>query len=223
MNGRQPHSHANLGRHGTVPRIVLASASPRRRELLLQIGVHADVVPADIDENAIRHDNPRTLALELARAKARETARRLGVEIAAETANRHDDEPGGSETARPILAADTVVSVNGEILEKPVDREDAKRMLELISGRRHRVITGVAVIVPDGTTISHAAESEVTFSSLSGAEIEQYLQTDEWVGVAGAYRIQGHAARYVTHLSGSYSNVVGLPLHLVYSILTQYA
>ncbi|MFW5684095.1 MAG: Maf family protein, partial [Spirochaetota bacterium] len=133
----------------------------------------------------------------------------------------------------PLLAADTVVAASGTILEKPASREHAREMLEMLSGRTHQVVTGVAFVAgaidASGSWLSVAAadaavarfcESHVTFASLSVAEIEAYLDSDEWRGVAGGYRIQGLAARHITALSGSYSNVVGLPLNLVYSILT---
>lgn len=185
------------------PRIVLASASPRREELLRQIGIAPIVRPANIDESLIRHDDPARLAVDLAIAKARaiNTAPNAGL---------------------PILAADTVVVVGAEILEKPRDVDDARRMLALLSGRMHRVITGIAVIRdPDAReVVSRFAESRVVFADLSQEEGDEYLASGEWRDVAGGYRIQGLAARYITELSGSYSNVVGLPLHLVYSILT---
>lgn len=208
---------------GAVPsRIVLASASPRRRELLAQIGIEADVVPAHIDEEAIRHEAPVTLAVELARAKATTVLERL------------TPEDRRAFAGRPLLAADTVVAVAGEILEKPRDRNDARRMLELLSGRAHQVITGVAVAWLDHGVASGPAnqiglpaidarscETHVTFATLCTAEIDDYLDSDEWHDVAGGYRVQGLAAKFVIHLSGSYSNVVGLPLHLVYAILTE--
>jgi septum formation protein len=130
-----------------------------------------------------------------------------------------------------LLAADTVVTVAGEILEKPADRSEARRMLELLSGRTHQVVTGVAVAWLDGDAgtvasapadrigmpaiLARSCETHVTFATLLRPEMDHYLDSD-----AGGYRVQGLAARYVTHLSGSYSNVVGLPLHLVYAILT---
>ena len=198
-------------------------------------------MPAHIDEEAIRHDHPVTLAVELARAKATAVLERLA------------DGESGAARAPALLAADTVVAVAGEILEKPTDRDHARRMLALLSGRTHQVVTGVAVAWlgdPDaarptgervsGTVGGHAGptgsaqeeligmpsilarscETHVSFAALSEAEIDSYLDSDEWHDVAGGYRVQGLAARYVTHLSGSYSNVVGLPLHLVYAILT---
>ncbi len=181
-------------------RLVLASASPRRSELLRQIGIEAEIVPAHIDESGIRHDDPVRLALALARAKA---------------------EAVGARRESIVLAADTVVEVDGHILEKPADRPEAERMLGLLSGREHRVITGVAVIRETGELVDGYAETRVTFAAMTEAERAACLDSDEWVGVAGAYRIQGTAARHITNLCGSYSNVVGLPLHLVYSILTR--
>ncbi|MFW5743284.1 MAG: Maf family protein [Spirochaetota bacterium] len=230
-------------------RIILASASPRRRELLVQIGIEADVIPASIDEESIRHDDPATLAVELARAKAQAVLERFAPPRRAPPASRAggaaDDDigPRGRDLAgRPLLAADTLVVAAGEILEKPVDRADARRMVGLLSGRTHQVVTGVAVawLPPAGAAVEHAGsvasppedrigtppilarscETDVTFATLSEREIEEYLDSGEWRGVAGGYRVQGLAARYVTHLSGSYSNVVGLPLHLLYAILT---
>lgn len=208
-------------------RIVLASASPRRRELLAQIGIEADVMPAHIDEEAIRHDHPETLAVELARAKARAVLERLA---AGERPAARGARPAHARI--PLLAADTVVAVAGEILEKPVDRSEARRMLELLSGRTHQVVTGVAVAWIDAAAgspadrngepaiVTSSCRTDVTFATLPRREIDHYLDSDEWHDVAGGYRVQGLAARYVTHLSGSYSNVVGLPLHLVYAILT---
>ncbi len=226
---------------GPLPRrIILASASPRRRELLAQIGIEADVIPAQIDEEAIRHDDPVTLAVELARAKARAVLERLSGEPGAFAASGRAN--ARQPTAPALLAADTVVAAAGEILEKPADRADARRMLELLSGRTHRVVTGVAVAwlppavaavaragssasppedrIDTPPVLARSCETDVTFATLSEREIDDYLDSDEWCDVAGGYRVQGLAARYVTDLSGSYSNVVGLPLHLLYAILT---
>ncbi len=190
--------------------IILASASPRRKELLEQIGIATRIVPSAIDETRIRHDDPIRLATSLARAKA--------LDVSSSLDQRTAQEVGSSPL--PILGADTVVVAAGAILEKPAGRDDAARMLKLLSGCTHRVVTGIAVIWGTGSIRTAHAESQVTFAELSELEIDACLNSREWVGVAGAYRIQGIAARHVTHLSGSYSNVVGLPLHLVYSILT---
>ena len=222
-------------------RIVLGSASPRRRELLMQIGIEPIVVPAHIDESAIRHHDPVRLPIELAQAKALAVAQRLGraqarrrtlpggtAGLATGGSGEHGvgpDPTGDPELAHlPILAADTVVATLGEILEKPTDLDDAARMLRMLSGRTHQVVTGLAVIGSrddSGGVTTRYAESHVTFAELSEDQIIDYLDSNEWQGVAGAYRIQGVAARFITHLSGSYSNVVGLPLHLVSSILTR--
>lgn len=203
--------------------IVLASASPRRRELLEQIGIKSIVVPAHIDELAIRDDDPARLAVELARAKAIAVARRLAGSSDGPGAV---EVPDGFARSVPLLAADTVVAVPGEILEKPDDEAEARRMLGLLAGRTHQVITGLAMLrgLPDGgepgEVVTTWCVSDVTFASLDTADIDAYVTSGEWRGVAGGYRIQGLAAALVTHLAGSYSNVVGLPLHLVSSILT---
>ena len=217
---------------GLPSRVLLASASPRRRELLMQIAVTPVVVPAHIDEGAIRHHDPIRLSVDLARAKASAVIEKLGVE----------PEPYAEPVSMPLLAADTVVAVAGEILEKPADRDDARRMIELLSGHTHQVVTGIAVVdgvaeraagdssvaepfgwrpIPHAHLATRYSESHVTFAELTSEEVGEYTETDDWQDVAGAYRIQGLAARYITRLSGSYSNVVGLPLHLVYSILTR--
>lgn len=198
------------------PRVLLASQSPRRRELLAQIGIDALVEPADIDESAIRDPDPERLARVLAEEKARTVAKRIG------------PAPPDHLAGLPVIAADTVVALDHHILEKPQDESDARRMMEILSGRTHEVITGIAVIMPEPggaaspgrRPVVHASVSRVTLSLFSNRELDEYLESEEWRGVAGAYRIQGIAARYVEHLEGSYSNVVGLPLHLVYAILT---
>jgi septum formation protein len=177
----------------TDERLVLASASPRRLALLRQIAVEPDVVdPADIDEQALREELPPQHALRLAEAKARTVAAR---------------HPGAF-----ILAADTVVACGRRILPKALDEATARRCLTLLSGRRHRVHGGIAVMTPAGRLLSRHIVSHVAFKRLSAAEIADYLAAGEWHGKAGGYAIQGLAARYVRQLGGSYSNVVGLPL-----------
>jgi septum formation protein len=176
---------------------VLASASPRRRELLLQIGLRPDaIVAADIDETPLKNEAPPALAQRLAGAK-----------LAAVRAGAPDNHFGGY-----ILAADTVVGVGRRILPKPEDRAAARRCLELLSGRRHHVFTAVAAVAPDGTQRARLVDSVVTFKRLGTDEITWYLDSDEWRGKAGGYGIQGRAGRFVRFLRGSYSNVVGLPL-----------
>lgn len=169
--------------------LILASASPRRRELLAQIGIIPDLVrDPGIDETPLPGELPRVLARRLARAKA----------VA---------EPGAF-----VLAADTVVGVGRRILGKPGDAGEARRFLTLLSGRRHRVVTSVVVVAPDGRRGERQSESIVTFARLTSQAVEYYVATGEWQGRAGGYAVQGHAAAFVRHLQGSYSGVVGLPL-----------
>lgn len=190
--------------------LLLASASQRRKELLEQIGYRVSVAAAEFDEQSIRSEDPTELVQRLSAAKLQVVLQRLAA---------IDDE----RVTLPAIGADTVVLCRGSILEKPENEHEARSMLELLSGTTHQVITGVAVQLPDRTpnrpTVAYA-ETHVTFAPLSDAEIEWYLTTQEWDGVAGGYRIQDSAARFITGIIGSYSNVVGLPLHLVYSILS---
>jgi len=174
--------------------LVLASASPRRLELLRQIGIVPDVVdPAEIDETPLPRELPAAHAMRLACAKA-DAVR-----------PRHPD--------AFILAADTVVACGRRILGKPEDEAAARRFLELLSGRRHRVYGGVAVIAPDGRVATRRVVSQVAIKRLGGPELAAYLTTGEWRGKAGGYAIQGLAATLVSWMQGSYSNVVGLPLY----------
>jgi septum formation protein len=181
--------------------LVLASASPRRLELLRQIAIEPDVVdPAEIDETPLPRELPAALVLRLARAKA-EAVR-----------PRH---PGAF-----ILAADTVVACGRRILGKPDDEAGARRFLALLSGRRHRVFGGVAVIAPDGRVATRRVVSQVAFKRLADAELVDYLATGEWRDRAGGYAIQGRAATLVSWMQGSYSNVVGLPLYETAQLLS---
>jgi septum formation protein len=176
-----------------IQRLVLASASARRRELLAQIGLPPDEIdPADLDETPRAGELPPRLALRLAKAKAETVA------------PRH---PGAF-----VLAADTVVACGRRVLPKPMDRETAADCLALLSGRRHRVHGGVALIAPNGRRLERMVTSIVTMKRLTGQEIADLVATGEGIGKAGGYAIQGLAARYIRSLSGSYSNVVGLPL-----------
>lgn len=190
----------------TAPQLILASSSPRRRELLNQIGIDHEVIPPDLDEEAFTEDDPVELVQTLAAAKA---------EVVRTTSQGASD--------RWILAADTVVEVAGHILGKPSDRAHAAAMIRELSGRTHSVVTGIAIWPPGATKPTvKVAETSVSFANLTAEEVEHYLETNDWEGAAGAYRIQGRAGLYVEWLSGSYSNVVGLPIHLVYSILTEH-
>jgi nucleoside triphosphate pyrophosphatase len=185
---------------GVRPALVLASASPRRLSLLAQVGIAPDIVdPAGIDETPLPRELPRQHALRLAEAKARAVAARHGGAF--------------------ILGADTVVACGRRILPQARDLETARRCLMLLSGRRHRVFGGIAVIAPDGSMAMRCVESVVTFRRLQSAELDDYLATRDWDGKAGGYAIQGLAARFVRSLSGSYSNVVGLPLFEVVALL----
>jgi septum formation protein len=177
----------------TAP-LVLASASPRRLELLRQVGIEPDQVdPADIDEKPAKGELPAGHVVRLAEAKARAVA------------TRH---PGAF-----ILAADTVVACGRRILPKAEDVATARICLSLLSGRRHRVYGGVALISPSGEIAIRRVMSQVAFKRLSDAEIADYLGSREWLGKAGGYAIQGRAAALVSGISGSYSNIVGLPLY----------
>ena len=175
------------------PSLVLASASPRRLELLRQIGIEPDVVaPAELDERPGAGERPADYARRLAEAKAGQVAR------------QHQ----GSF----VLAADTVVAVGRRILPKPADGTAARRSLALLSGRRHRVLGAVGLIAPDGRRASRLVTTTVRFKRLERREIEAYLESGEWRDKAGGYAIQGRAAAFAPAVNGSYSNVVGLQL-----------
>ena len=178
--------------------LVLASASPRRATLLAQIGiVPVAVVPPDIDETPKPGESARGLALRLARAKLASVA------------------PEG----RFVLAADTVVAAGRQVLPKTEDADVARRMLARLSGRRHRVLTAVVLTAPDGRQAERLCETVVAFVRLSRDQMAAYLASGEWRGKAGGYAIQGRAAAFVRWISGSYSNVVGLPLFEVTQLL----
>jgi septum formation protein len=177
----------------TAPPLVLASASPRRLELLRQVGLAPDRIDAaDIDETPRLGELPPAYAVRLAEEKARAVTQR---------------HPGAY-----VLAADTVVACGRRILPKTEDEASARYCLELLSGRRHRIHGGIAVVSPDGELISRRVDSQVAFKRLSEAEIAAYLRSGEWQGKAGGYAIQGRAAALIHWVCGSYSNVVGLPL-----------
>ena len=177
------------------PRIVLASASPRRRELLDQLGIAHEVLPADVDEAPLSGETPAALASRLARAKAVEGRRRDG-------------------GARAVLGADTVVTADGKLFGKPVDRDDAVRMLTLLGGREHQVLTAIALAPPgQGAVLEALSKSTVRMRAISAAEAGAYWDAGEPAGKAGAYAIQGLGAVFIEHISGSYSGVMGLPLY----------
>ncbi len=181
------------------PRLVLASASPRRLALLAQIGVKPDeILPSEIDEAPRRGEAPRALAERLAMEKA---------SVAAATALKRAD-----LAPSLMLAADTVVCVGGRILPKCETPDQAEACLDLLSGRGHRVFSGLALIAPGGGSRRRLVGTRLRFKRLSRAEIQAYLASGEWQGKAGGYAIQGLAGAFVERLVGSYSNVVGLPL-----------
>lgn len=183
------------------PSLVLASASPRRLQLLAQVGIVPElVVPADVDETPLRGELPRQYAHRLAMAKGRLIADRL--------------------PDRVVLAADTVVARGRRILPKPAHVAQARRCLELLSGARHRIFGGVALIVPSRPPMLRVVVTVVSFKRLAEEEVERYLESEEWRDKAGGYAIQGRAAAFVRSINGSYSNIVGLPLFETCALLS---
>ena len=196
-------------------RLILASASPRRAELLRAAGIEFDVMPANADETVHPDETPEAYVQRVAEAKATAVRQRAN--------------------GRPVLAADTVVVVDEVILGKPVDREDAKRMLRMLSGRAHDVLTAVLLSrgptppspqggfgEPRGSAPHVDTRIDLTtveFAPLTGDEIDWYVATGEPDDKAGAYAIQGYASRFITRIDGSYSNVVGLPVSLVFQMI----
>lgn len=181
------------------PKLILASASPRRLALLEQIGVEPDLLlPTSIDETPKRNERPRTLALRLAEEKARAAVRLAS----------HDPALLGAL----VLTADTVVSVGRRVLPKAETVDEAVGCLELLSGRAHRVSTALGLSTAKGALRSRVVETRVRFKRLSQSEIDAYVASGEWRGKAGGYAIQGLAGAFVSKLTGSYSAVVGLPL-----------
>jgi len=185
-------------------RLILASASPRRADLLRAAGIEVDVRPADVDESIRPAESPGDYVCRVALAKAQAISEGL--------------------PERLVLGADTTVVVDEEILGKPGDADDARRMLRLLSGRPHVVMTGVALLGRNGkrpVADTAVARTTVEFAALSDRQIDWYVAMDEPMGKAGAYAIQGLASRFVTGVQGSYSNVVGLPVALVYEMCTK--
>ena len=176
-----------------MPRVILASASPRRKELLNQIGVDCQTQPVDIDESVLANESASLYVERLAREKAQAGFDRFG------------------DKDSVVIGSDTSVVVDGDILGKPLDQADAIRTLLRLSNRTHQVMTGIAIATSDGVK-SQVVTTDVTFKALSEEECERYWATGEPVDKAGSYGIQGKAAVFVTGISGSYSSVVGLPL-----------
>jgi septum formation protein len=189
------------------PKLVLASGSPRRLGLLNQAGIEPDSLrPTEIDEMPVKGELPRALANRLARAKAE----------AALSTVRLDEELRGSY----ILAADTVVAVGRRIMPKAEMLDEAAQCLRLLSGRNHRVYTGVCLVTPKETFRQRLVETRLRFKRLASEELEAYLASGEWRGKAGGYAVQGLAGTFVIKFVGSYSNVVGLPLYETLSLLS---
>lgn len=180
---------------GPAPALLLASASPRRRALLASLGLEVEVLAVGLDERPLPGEDPAQTALRLAHAKAQAAQ--------------------GSAAGRPVLAADTIVLVEGDLLGKPQDAEEAQAMLRRLSGRWHEVLTGVALALPDGRVLSSLARTRVLFAPLDEEEIARYTAGREPYDKAGAYALQGTAAWFIEEVRGSVTNVVGLPLEEV--------
>ena len=196
--------------------LVLASASPRRRELLTQAGYTFTVHPADIPEDPLPNEDPVAYVTRLAREKAEAVFREITKAPASD--QRASAALQVPAAALQVLAADTTVTLDNQILGKPFNPADAARMLRLLSGRTHRVITGIALISATSTQVA-AETTAVTFLPLTGDAIAAYIATGEPMDKAGAYAIQGRAARWIPRIEGDYFNVVGLPIALVSSLL----
>ena len=181
--------------------LILASSSPRRADLLRAAGIPFEVVPVDVDESVLRLEPPGEHVRRLAREKA--------------------DAVFGANPDAVVLAADTIVLVGGEIMGKPRDAADATRMLRLLSGREHEVLTGVAIVAKRGPVVE-VARTRVWLNPLSELEIAEYVATGEPLDKAGGYGIQGLGSRFIDRIQGNYSNVVGLPVALVYRLLKGY-
>ena len=189
------------------PKLVLASGSPRRLSLINQAGIEPDSLrPADIDEIPKRGELPRALATRLARAKAEAALNQV----------RLDEELRGSY----ILSADTVVAVGRRILPKAELLDEATQCLRLLSGRNHRVYSGVCLVTPKENFRQRLVETRVRFKRLAKDELDSYLASGEWRGKAGGYAVQGLAGTFVVKMAGSYTNVVGLPLYETVGLLT---
>jgi len=183
-----------------MPPLILASASPRRQQLLARIGVTADaIVPADIDETPIKAELPRVYA------------RRMAAQKAQVVASQHPDSA--------VLSGDTVVAVGRRILPKAESEAEARVCLELVSGRRHMVLSAVTLMLPDGRSLHRLSESAVIFKRLHADEVDAYIASGEWQGKAGGYAIQGSAEALIRSMAGSYSGIMGLPLYETRSML----
>jgi septum formation protein len=190
-----------------LQKLVLASGSPRRVELLAQAGIEPDrLLPANIDETPLKSEHPRSLARRLSRTKAEKAWSLL------------QDEKNNDGAF--VLAADTVVAVGRQVMPKAEMLDEASQCLRMLSGRNHKVYTGICLITPRGRLRQKVAETRVRFKRITSEEMESYLASGEWRGKAGGYAIQGLAGTFVVRIVGSYSNVVGLPLYDTVTLLT---
>ena len=187
--------------------IILASKSPRRKELLENIGIKPLIIVSDADEN-IDESNPEELVKKLSHIKAQAVYDKIKAD---KTIGLHKDDY--------ILGADTIVYANGKVLGKPKDKDDARAMIKTLSGSVHSVYTGFTLIDSEGNTVSKAVETKVYVYEMSDSEIEDYISTDEPYDKAGAYGIQGLFGKYVEKIEGDYNNVVGLPVSAIYNTL----
>ena len=184
-----------------MSKLILASSSPRRLMLLEQIGMKPDAVdPADIDESVHKGESPRNYVLRVAAEKARVVAAR--------------------HPAAFVLSGDTTVTMGRRFLHKPESLQDAEHCWSLLPGRKHKVLTAVSLIAPDGRQVSKLTEAAVTFRNMSPEEVAAYLATEEWKGVAGAYKYQGIAAKYIRATQGNSAVIIGLPVYEVSQMLT---
>lgn len=210
-------------------KFILASASPRRREIVAGVNWHFEIRAADIDETIFADEPPVVYAERMALAKARVIAARLSVEGEAHeaygTAPNNDSQSKDSQVDVKsvfVLGADTIVTIDNQVLGKPLDKRDAQRMLKILSGRCHEVVTGIALIdLQSGESRVAHERTSVYFARLSDAEIEAYAQTDEPYDKAGAYAAQGKGCLLIERIEGDYWNVVGLPINLVYKLIGQ--
>ena len=187
--------------------IILASKSPRRKELLENIGIKPLIIVSDADEN-IDESNPEELVKKLSHIKAQAVYDKIKAD---KTIGLHEDDY--------ILGADTIVYANGNVLGKPKDKDDARAMIKTLSGSVHSVYTGFTLIDSEGNTVSKSVETKVYVYEMSDSEIEDYISTDEPYDKAGAYGIQGLFGKYVEKIEGDYNNVVGLPVSAIYNTL----
>ena len=210
-----------------LPVITLASASPRRKVLIEQMGLPVEVRPTQLEED-FSDLPPVQDTIRLAKDKLQLYLKRAGIadghgEYGAESVTAEGAHSRSAEKPLYVLAADTIVAMGDRKIGKPADREEARKFLQLFSGNVHQVVSGLALYSSGKGTILDSAVTDVRFAQLSKKEIEWYLDTGEWKGVAAGYRIQETGARFIVSISGSYSNVMGLPIFTFYGMLQQHS